>query len=138
MERLDLKDTSRIVEIIQSTPRDFYDTLRELRKYYNISQEKMAERMLISCTSYRNIENRKTKHITPEIVIAVCIALKLDLELSMDLFEKSGQSGIFYMKDTKSVAYRKILCKNGQYDLREVNDALIEIGIEPLRIKRTK
>lgn len=138
LERLDLKDTSQIVQILHSLPRDFYDTLRMLREINHLTQDNMGERMMISCTAYRNLESGKIKHITAETVIAICIAMNLDFELSMGLFEKSGQSGIFLMKDTKSVAYRKILYNNGKHSLREVNDALTEMGIEPLRIERIK
>lgn len=103
-----------------------------------MTQQEVAEEMLISTTHYRNIENNNIKYVTAEMVIAICIAMKLDFEYSMDLLEKSGHSGIFQMKNEKSVAYRKILMLNGQCSLREVNDALIKIGIDPLIVERIK
>lgn len=139
LARLDLRDTPEVVQMANSLPDDFCEAVRYLRKTRHLTQEAMAERLFISTTTYREIENNQNKTLTDDNYISICIVLGIDYEVSLALLRKRRKTGILMdMVDNRAVAFRRVLCKKGKYNLIEVNEALMEIGEPPIMIERTK
>ena len=139
MRRLDLSDTPEVVQMAKSLPEDFCEAIRYLRKKRHLTQEAMAERLFISTTTYRDIENNQNKNMTDDEYISICIVLGIDYEVSLELLKLRDRAGILENRITnRRVAFRKIICEKGKFSLTYVNEALSEIGEPPIMIERTK
>ncbi len=67
---------------------------------------------------------------TKGMIIAVCIAMKLGFDESLDLLKKSS----FRLQETSPIdsVYLKILEYEGLYSVHDWNSILQDIGVKPL------
>jgi len=120
------KATARVMRALPST---FSDTLVAHMKRLDITVEHLAEESLISAKTIQRIRTSDAYDAKLETVVAVCIGLKLDPILSMDMVKKAG---LAFKIDETHIIYQMLLHSYHQNSIHECNEILKANNCKPL------
>ena len=134
-EKADIADVieSRVRELaglINTLPNSFSGTLDQLIKWRKATTEKLAEDSLLSPKTIQRMRNDEGQDSKLRTIIAICIGLKLQPELSYDLISKSGYS----LKTTVELhlTYSFLLRECYFYSIETCNEILVRLNYKPL------
>ncbi|MCD8207935.1 MAG: helix-turn-helix domain-containing protein [Bacteroidales bacterium] len=118
---------ARMSKIVQDSPSSFSDTLKFHMKRLHVTVEALAE---LSGVSYSTIiRARNGAHIELETIIALCIGLHLEPDLSEDLIAKANHH---WEKSFEHYVY-KVILRNMYYTTIETcNETLTENNMPPI------
>ena len=131
-------DINDIFRIIGRTESEFGITIVKHRKRLDVSQEKLAEHSGLSVATIRRMETGETIRPKIELVIVICIALKLNSIYSFDLIKKSCNIGFFEVFDKTAIAYTRIPEDKDKHTFEYWNNYLKNMGLKPLLKTRDK
>ena len=108
----------------------FSETLDAVMRDKKVSRNWLALEMGLSETTVSKLKNDDEYKTDKQIVIGLCVALRLTPAEAFSLMERSS----YHLRKTipEDVAYFHILSTCGQYSLSEVNELLMEAGFTPL------
>lgn len=125
----DFQDTVKTVnDLLRSLPATFSGTLSEHMERLKLTNEKLAERSLISEGMIRHYKKERRE---PKLssVVSLCVGLQLPAQLGMDLVTKAG----FSFKPTEThTAYWTIILTMTQNSIYECNEMLRAMNIPEL------
>lgn len=128
---------TKINRICDDLPYSFRTRLRYLRESMGYTREKLEEKSNISVQTIKQIENNENRGYSIGTLVALCIGMNLPPELSFELIRKGG-----FNIENNSCIYYCVYCfvLRNMYNLsvNDVNQFLINIGIEPLVLDNTK
>lgn len=116
-----------VLKFFEDPPYGFAKTLDRLIDDSKLTNEKVAEAAGLSDKLIRNY--RKDNEANPELstVMALCIALRLEPELSEYLIEQAGYRWRAIKRDME---YRRLLWKYNDEDIYRWNERLEAAGVE--------
>jgi len=118
-----------IAAISKSLPNTFADTLAAHMKRKGISVEQLEESSLVSDRQIVRYRNEENPYISLQSVICLCVGMKLHPVFAFDLIRKAG----FSLNDSiEHTAYKVILTSMTTSSVRECNDFLRQMGINPI------
>ena len=101
-----------------------------MMKERKITRTRLAIEINVAESTVSRIRNNDDYCVTKQMVIAICVAMKLNPAEAFDLFNKSCCKLV--MTNTQDVAYYHILTSCGQYSLDDINEILEARGFEIL------
>lgn len=109
---------------------DFCEMMERYMKARKHSSRTLAQVSGISDRTIRRMKGDDTYEPTREMIIAVCVGMKLTLDESLDLIEKSQ----FRLRADSPIdaIYLEILENEGEYSVEEWNVALDMMGAKPI------
>lgn len=118
-------------EVLMSLPGSFHGRLKAHMKRCDITIEKLEELAHISERTIKRLRIEERKDYSLDQVIAICLALHLPPEFSLDLIEKAG----FVLRKTpEHLIYRVILRTMCMESIDTVQARLRACGCAPLRL----
>ena len=130
--KTDLKLLMKQSGVIASRERQktlsFADSLDAIMKEKKVSRSALAVEIGLSEKTISRIKNNDDYCTVKQIVIGICVALRLTPAEAFALFSKSSHR--LRMTCAQDVAYFHILSTCGAYSLSQVNDLLEERGFE--------
>ena len=124
------REARQIANIARALPSTFADTLTKHMDRLEVTVEELEERSLITDRTLRRMKNEIGYRPKLSTVVAVCVALQLPPDLSMDLVNKSGHTLMAF--DEEHVIYRFILNLKYQSSIYECNEILRANNCKPL------
>ncbi len=124
-----IKEAHKINQIRVSLPSRFTDTLTLHMKRLNITREKLEERSGLSIRTITRMRNDECFAKTMRQVVALCIGMNLEPELSTDLIGKSGQQ---FMQTDEHALYSLLLRTMYSCSIFVCDAILQKAGITPL------
>ena len=123
------RSAKAIAAISKSLPNSFADTLAAHMKRKGISVEQLEESSLVSDRQIVRYRNEENPYISLQSVICLCIGMRLHPVFAFDLIRKAG----FSLNDSiEHTAYKIILTSMTTNSVRECNDYLRQMGINPI------
>lgn len=128
-------DTSLIEHVRETTtllrtlPPTFGDTLSAHMARLDITNERMAEKLDVSDRWVSNLRNVIAPKVQMPMLVAICISLQLEPELSEDLIRKAGKHFLF---TEEHVLYGWLLRNMYDETLESCNQVLNEAGYPSL------
>ena len=130
------KKLSNLVDMRDALPASPGETLQELLRISGLNQEVLAEQVGISSRTMRRLKSGEVERCGKQEIWAIGYNMNLDLVLLQNLLQK-------FLKETTTtetdLIYTMVYkaCR-GQKSLPEVNEILVQFGVEPWggRIKR--
>ena len=123
------------LDAIEHTPLRFGSALEYHRKHRGFSQEMLAELVDISVKQVGNYECSRVKQPAQRTVIAMCIAMKLEADLSDDLLKK-GRCMPGTEREDLILLY--VIHAMVEYSIPYCNRFLISKDVAPLTVDRTE
>lgn len=118
-----------IRDVMDDLPESFPKALRSVIKWTGLTQESVAEQAAMTHRTLARLLSGETEKPSPQIVMKICIGLKLPVELSIKLMERSGNS---FHSSQQDVAYLQLLFFSGYYSIAQCNRILEFQQIKPL------
>lgn len=123
------RSTKAIAAISKSLPNSFADTLAAHMKRKGISVEQLEECSFVSDRQIVRYRNEENPYISLQSVICLCVGMRLHPVFAFDLIRKAG----FSLNDSiEHTAYKIILTSMTTSSVRECNDFLRQMGINPI------
>jgi len=109
---------------------DFGEMMERLMKERELSSPMLAARSGMSERTIRRMKGDDMYEPTREMVIAVCVGMKLTYDESSMLIRRSA----FRLRDDSPIdsVYVEILESEGEYTVAELNEALALMGMKTL------
>lgn len=123
-----VKEAQRISQIQARLPALFSDTLSMHMDRTHMTNEQLAEKCGISTRTLTNWRNDEKRVKPLKQMVALCISLHLEPELSMDLLDKSGNRFSITEEDA---LYRLMLRTMYRRSLHDCDALLQEAGMKP-------
>lgn len=123
------RSAKAIAAISKSLPNSFADTLSAHMKRKGMTVEQLVESSLVSERQIRRCKNAENPSISLQMVICLCIGMKLHPVFAFDLIRKAG----FSLNDSvEHTAYKIILTSMTTSSVYECNKCLRYMGIQPI------
>lgn len=119
----------KTTRILRNLSMLFTKTLTEHMTRLNITIEELAARTGISVRSISDYRNKEDERPGLRVVVALCIGLHLEPDLSEDLIRKSGSTFMLVVEETM---YKFILRDMYTSSIEECNECLVAAGFRPL------
>ena len=116
------RDDARIGRVKE----DFGEMLERLMKEKGFSGTTLSEASSLSDRTIRRMKGDDTYEPTREMIIAVCVGMKLTLDESLDLIHKSAYR--LRHDSPLDAVYLEILRHEGEYTVTQWNAALAMMG----------
>lgn len=124
-----MEEAIRLTEILPSLPVCFASTLVAHMQRLGFTLEMLEERTTISSRTLSRIRNEEDYPITIKQLVALCIGLQLEPELSDDLIRKAG----FTFRSTQEhIVYKVLLRSMYKSSIAVCNQILQAEGMQPL------
>lgn len=120
-----LCEVQKITSVLCSLPPVFGETLSFHMKHRCITNEALAEALGISARQISRLRNEQVPTLKLSLLVAICVCLQLEPELSEDLILKSGQH---FLPIEEHVFYRYLLRSMYRDSLESCNQVLQEAG----------
>lgn len=124
-----LNEVRRITNLLRTLPPMFGETLSVHMRRNHLTNEAMAEALGISARHVSRMRNEVVPKLKLPLVVAICICLHLEPELSEDFILKSG---LHFLPVEEHVFYRYLLRTMYKSTLESCNQELINAGYPPL------
>lgn len=124
-----LNEVRKITNLLRTLPPTFGETLSAHMRRRHISNEAMAEALGISARHVSRMRNEDIPSLKLPLLVAICICLHLEPELSEDFILKSG---LHFLPVEEHVFYRYLLRSMYNSTLESCNQELINAGYPPL------
>lgn len=111
--------------LLRTLPLTFGDTLSAHMTRLNITNERMAEKLGVSDRWVSSLRNVIVPKVQMPKLVAICICLQLEPELSEDLIRKAG---LHFLFTEEHVLYGWILRNMYEETLESCNQVLNEAG----------
>lgn len=108
----------------------FADTLYELMNEKKISKKRLAIDSNLSEKTVQRMRNDDDYEPTRQMVVAVCVGLRLSRTEAMALAGKSPHR--FRPDNYQDAVYLQIMSEADKYSIEEINECLRELGCELL------
>jgi transcriptional regulator with XRE-family HTH domain len=125
-----LKESGRAASELKRLPGSFSETLNELMKKRKLSRARLSIESNLSESTISRMKASDNNNFTKQVVIAVCIGLRLSPAEAFSLIDKSSCKLV--MTNEQDVAYFHVLSSCGQYPIEDVNEMLRINGYEEL------
>ncbi len=119
----------RISKIKKQLPRSLGDTLAFHMDRLGITKEELEERSQVSAKTIQHIRNRPDMKVSLSYVVALCVGLNLDPELSDDMVAKAN---LRFGDSEKDTLYQLILRSMYNSTIVDCNEILVQEGYQPL------
>ena len=127
-EELQQRDES-VHEVLTSLPESFPKALKVVIEWTDLSYEKFAIQAGMPKRTLGRLLSGDIAHPSAQIVMRICIGLRLPVELSLRLMERSGNE----LRSTRQdMAYMKLLFFSGYYTITQCNTILEYQGFKTL------
>ena len=115
---------------LNRTREDFGEMMERYMKEKGLSSKTLSPASNLSDRTIRRMKGDDTYEPTREMVIAICVGMRLTLDESLDLIHKSA----FRLRYDSPVdaIYLEILAHEGEYTVTEWNAALDLMGVKIL------
>ncbi|MCD8249315.1 MAG: hypothetical protein LUC60_05630 [Lachnospiraceae bacterium] len=124
-----LDAATRISAIMNELPASLGDTLVYHMKRLKITKEKLEELSNVSVSTIQRIRTKEGFQATLPSIIALCVGMRLDPELSEDMLDKAG----YRLRNTPEHTMYKIILRNiYMASIDTCNAALISSKMQPL------
>lgn len=130
-------DVDKVLKILNDLPETYGRAIARLRENNGLTQEDLEEKLSFSLRTLQRIEREESPIPDLDKIMEICIVLELPYDVSMHIFRISGLGDFFFMKNKQSLIYRKILEFEGDFPVDDINDMLIEAGMDPLFSNKT-
>lgn len=124
------RSTKEITAELSELPGDFAGALNKIIENREMTNEEIAEKSGLDDRTIRRIRKNNTKAPNIKTILAICIGLRLNSNISYALIRRSN-----YNIDSiseKNVVYRQIIETMYNYPIEEVNKFLEENNLEKL------
>ena len=125
-----IKRSEKTAKELGRLPGSFSETLKIMMKERKITRTRLAIEINVAESTVSRIRNNDDYCVTKQMVIAICVAMKLNPAEAFDLFNKSCCKLV--MTNPQDVAYYHILTSCGQYSIDDINEILEAKGFEIL------
>ena len=125
-----LKESGRAASELKRLPGSFSETLNELMKKRKLSRARLSIESNLSESTISRMKASDNNNFTKQVVIAVCIGLRLSPAEAFSLIDKSSCKLV--MTNEQDVAYFHVLSSCRQYPSEDVNEMLRINGYEEL------
>lgn len=115
--------------LLRTLPPTFGETLSEHMTNLDITNESLAEKLGVSDRWVSSLRNVIVPKVRMPMLIAICISLQLEPELSEDLIRKAG---LHFLFTEEHVLYKWILRNMYEETLESCNQVLNEAGYPSL------
>ena len=115
--------------ILEELPAGFAGTLECHLKRCHITTNQLSELTNLSIATITRYRTDNETHRKLSAVVLICLALKLNPVLSLDLVKKAGFS---FTCSTKHTAYQMLLMLSPVPPIEQCNEFLIFLGLDPL------
>ena len=130
LELMKMLSKERDAVRISRTREDFGEMMERLMKEKGYSGTTLSEASCLSDRTIRRMKGDDTYEPTREMVIAVCVGMKLTMDESLDLIHKSAYR---LRRDSPiDAVYLEILRHEGEYTVTQWNVALSMMGAKLL------
>lgn len=119
----------RMSTILETLPGGFAETLECHLKRCHITTNQLSELTNLSIATITRYRTDNETHRKLSAVVLICLALKLNPVLSLDLVKKAGFS---FTCSTKHTAYQMLLMLSPVPPIEQCNEFLIFLGLDPL------
>lgn len=123
-----VKTTQDVSRVLQSLPQSFGATLEAHMRRKGVTQEQLAESVLMTDRRIRTYCIDDQMVALPRVV-ALCVGLKLHPIFAFDLVKKAGY---LFNQSSEHVAYQMILLSMTQHSIYECNEYLNILGLKPI------
>lgn len=127
-----LKYADEVIRVLQGLPEAFpmaLDYLLNLKKKEKLTEEGIAERADIDVRTIQRLRTDEGQNPSMEVVLQLCIAMELPVDVSEKLIEKSGHC---FKTTRKDLIYHMLLRHFANGNLKAANKYLISQGLLPL------
>ena len=128
-----LEYADEVIRILQGLPEVFpmaLDYLLNLKKKReDLTEEEIAERADVDVRTIQRLRTDEGQNPSMEIVIQLCVAMELPIDISEKLMEKSGHR---FKTTRKDFIYHMLLRHFATGNLKAANKYLISQGLLPL------
>ena len=125
-----IKDSKAAANRIRRFPVTFADTIAFIMKEKGISKTRLSIDSNMSERTIQRLRNDEEYSTTKQNVIALCVGLKLSLQESLALVERSPVRLI--LSSRQDAAYYEVLALEGRFGIEEINECLEAAGITPI------
>ena len=124
-----VQEAKEALQIAEKLPRAFGPSLASLMKWRKITNEKLAEKTLMSSRTIQRMRGKSDQNHEPGTVIAVCIGLQLFPRISHDMLSKAG---IALRETERDYIYSLIINTLYKSTVHECNKLLTDAKHQPL------
>lgn len=125
-----IRESLRAAGEIRRLPGSFSETLAELMKARKMTRSRLSIESNLSESTISRMKACDDNTFTKQVIIAVCIGLRLTPAEAFSLMDKSCCKLV--MTNAQDLAYYHVLASCGQYPIEEVNEILRANGYEEL------
>lgn len=125
----ELLEVRKIAELLNTLPPTFGLTLSAHMKRLHVTNETLAERLSVSARWISSLRSASAPKLKMPKLVAICLCLHLEPELSEDLIHKAGQH---FLPVEEHVFYRYLLRTRYTESLENCNDVLQQAGLDSL------
>lgn len=112
-------------------PESFPKALTRVHEWTKLTEEEFAGNARMSVKTLYRLENGLTEKPTPQVMLKICMGNKIPMEISYNLFRKSGNE----LKSTRQdIAFMQLLIFSGYYTLEDCNSHLHRLGLKELNL----
>ncbi len=120
-----------VVSILEDLPESFPKALTRVHEWTKLTEEEFAGNARMSVKTLYRLENGLTEKPTPQVMLKICMGNKIPMEISYNLFRKSGNE----LKSTRQdIAFMQLLIFSGYYTLEDCNSHLHRLGLKELNL----
>jgi hypothetical protein len=127
--RKELRSVKEAAGILGTLPGSFGKSLVLLMRWRKMTVEGLAEKSLLSPKTVQRMRNEPDHKWEMELVIAICVGLRLPPYISAPLLEKAGHR---IKADEKNITYAHLLATHYESPIFEFNEYLEAVGYPPL------
>ena len=120
---------------LNELPYDFGGALDYLRKYRKLTNQGLSDLSFLSVEYISKLQNNHIKAPSVQTVIALCIAMSLQFQLSDELLKRSGRS-LRSLSTDEDMLYNLMIMSSSDYTVEECNQILLANNLPPLTIKK--
>ncbi|WP_307973646.1 helix-turn-helix transcriptional regulator [uncultured Megasphaera sp.] len=117
--------------MMNELPRNYPDALVWLMKQKNITVEQLAEKAMVDSKTISRMRTKADYKPTLETVVAICIALQLDSDVSFELLKMAGRH--LDCCSSERDCMLRCLLKQGCSSVQECNEILSSEKLPPLK-----
>ncbi|MBR1592145.1 MAG: hypothetical protein IJ666_03955 [Ruminococcus sp.] len=110
-------------------PESFPKALRNVIAWTEKTEKEFALESEITPKTLSRLLSGETQKPTPQLIMRICMGVKLPFEISMRLMKKSGNELRISKQD---LAYTKLLVLSGAYTIEESNVLMRNQGVKEL------
>ena len=124
-----LQEVKDAIKIIEKLPRSFGDAIVSLMNWRKITNEKLAEKTLMSAKTIQRMRNNPNPDREPGKVVAVCVGLQLFPRISQELLNIAG----IVLRNTETDnLYSVIIGRFYKSTIQECNELMLAANLPPL------